>query len=98
MEKDKKKSDEDTIFIGQKPSIVYVEAIETRLVEKNKNEAKVVACGKNIYIAVDAVEKAIKKYLVGDNAVQKTITTGIKIFPDGGCVPSIEIVLKKIKI
>lgn len=95
---EKQKSDEDTIFIGQKPTMIYASAIATRLVRQNKKEIKVVAMGKSIYVAVDAVEIAMKQYLTGDNEVEKkSITTGTKTFPDGGAVSTIEIVLKKIK-
>lgn len=99
MEKPEKRDrDEDTIFIGQKPPMVYVDSLVTRLVRQNRKEIKVVAMGKSINKAVDTVEISMKNYLIGDNAVEKkSITTGTKEFEDGGAVSTIEIVLKKIK-
>lgn len=98
-EKQKNKSEEDTMFIGQKPTMVYVESLITRLVRKNKEEIKVVGVGiTNIGVAVDAVEKAIKYLAIDKIVVEKgPITTGTKVFEDGGSVSSIEIVLIKKK-
>jgi DNA-binding protein Alba len=98
-EKKKYKADEGTIFIGQKPTMVYVDAISTRLVRKNMDEIKVVGIGvANIGVAVEAVEKAIRYLAVEKIAVEKgSITIGPKEFEDGGSVTQIEIVLKKIK-
>jgi len=98
MEKEKRKSDEDTIFIGQKPVIVYVNSIATKLIRQNMKEIKITAMGKHISTAVDAVEIAMKNYLTGNNAVEKkSIITGTHSFEDGGACSFIEIVLKKIE-
>ena len=92
----RQKADEGTIFIGDKPVFVYVEAVMTKL--KNRDDVKVKAMGcANMGVAIDAVEKAIEYLALQSVIVEKgSVITGNKK-DDRGSVSFIEIPLIKKK-
>ena len=80
-DKTKKQMDDNIIFIGQKPLLNYVTAIVMQMTTKSKSETKIVARGKFINKAVDAVEVARARFLKGDNEiVVKDIKIGSEQF------------------
>ncbi|MBU0979916.1 MAG: DNA-binding protein Alba [Nanoarchaeota archaeon] len=58
-------SDENSIFIGGKPFMNYVTGVVMQFTTKGADEVVVKARGKFISRAVDVVEVASKRFLVG---------------------------------
>ncbi len=73
---EKKKMDENTVYIGTKPFMNYVTAVVMQITTRNHKEIKVIARGKFISKAVDVVEVARNRFLEGKN---KVIVTGVQI-------------------
>ena len=73
---EKKKMDDNVIFIGTKPFMNYVTAVVMQVTTRNHKEVKVIARGKFISKAVDVVEVAKNRFLEGKN---KVTVTGIQI-------------------
>lgn len=72
-EKTEKKSDENIIFIGDKPFMNYVTGVVMQFTTKNQQEVIVKARGKFISKAVDVSEVAAKKFLKEHNIKVKHI-------------------------
>ncbi|MBD3202854.1 DNA-binding protein Alba [Candidatus Woesearchaeota archaeon] len=58
-------SDDNTIFIGNKPFMNYVTGVVMQFTTKNEQEVLVKARGKFISRAVDVAEVASKRFLKG---------------------------------
>ena len=71
---EKKKMDENTVFIGAKPFMKYVTAVVMQVTTRNQKEVKIIARGKFISKAVDVVEIAKNRFLEGKNKVIVTDT------------------------
>ena len=80
MTEGRKKSDENTVFIGSKPFIKYVNAVLMQFTAKNAREVTVRARGRFISMAVDVVEVATKRYLKENNIGVKDIKIGSEEF------------------
>ena len=61
--KNEKESDENTIFIGNKPFMNYITGVMMQFNEKNSSEVIVKARGKFISKAVDVAEVSRKRFL-----------------------------------
>lgn len=72
-EKKSEKSDENTVFIGQKPFMNYVTGVVMQFTTKNAPEVVVKARGKFISRAVDVVEVVRKRFLKEQNLIIKDI-------------------------
>ncbi len=68
-ETEKKKIDDNVVFIGTKPFMNYVTAVVMQVTTKNEAQVKVLARGKFISKAVDVVEIARNRFLEGKNSV-----------------------------
>lgn len=66
-ERPRKKSDENIVFIGEKPFMNYVTAVVMQFTTKNANEVVIKARGKFISRAVDVAEVTTKKFLEEHN-------------------------------
>ena len=93
----KKKDDENTIFVGQKPPMRYVLAVITQF---NSNRVKRVilkARGRAISRAVDTAEIVRNRFVTDANVKEITIGTESLTNEEGRTknVSSIEIILKK---
>ncbi len=78
---EKKKIDDNTIFIGVKPFMNYVTAVVMQITTRNQKEVKIGARGKFISKAVDVVEVARNRFLEGTNKVNvKNIEIGSESF------------------
>lgn len=69
----KDNSDENIVFIGQKPFMNYVTAVVTQFQTKGENEVIVKARGKFISRAVDVAEVSAKRFLKDENIKVKDI-------------------------
>ncbi len=68
-----KKTDENVIFIGNKPFMNYVTGVVMQFTTKGSNEVIIKARGKFISRAVDVAEVATKKFLKEQNIEVKDI-------------------------
>ena len=73
MEQEKKKTEENIVFIGGKPFMNYVTGVVTQFKTKNQKEVVIKARGKFISRAVDVAEVSAKKFLKEDNLKVKDI-------------------------
>jgi len=67
-EKTKDKTDENVVFIGNKPFMNYVTSVIIQFTTKNKDEVTIKARGKFITRAVDVAE-VVKKRFMEDKGV-----------------------------
>jgi len=67
--KERKKIDDNIIYIGKKPFTKYVMAMMTQIANKNLGEIRVIARGKFISRAVDIAELAKKKFSDGNSRI-----------------------------
>ena len=89
-------SDETLMYIGKKPSMNYVLAINARM-KKGLDEITIIARGKTISKAVDIAEIVTNKYVTDANDDQLKISTE-EIVTDNGNkknISTIEIVIKR---
>ena len=70
---ERKKSDENVVFIGSKPFMNYVTAVVMQFTTKGSPEVIVKARGKFISRAVDVAEVAAKRFLKEHSAYVKNI-------------------------
>lgn len=78
---EKRKIDENIIYIGSKPFTRYVMAVITQITSKKSNEIKIIARGKFISKAVDIAELAKNKFSEGEMRISiGTIKTGSERF------------------
>jgi len=96
----KRKIDENVIYIGSKPFANYAMALFTQISRKEQKEIKVVARGGFISRAVDVVEMAKRSFSEGENKIKEiNIKTGSEKFKkeDGReiNISVIEITIKK---
>ncbi|MBS3090739.1 DNA-binding protein Alba [Candidatus Pacearchaeota archaeon] len=71
--KERKGSDNNTIFIGGKPFMNYVTGVVMQITTKGAREVVIRARGKFISRAVDVAEVAAKKFLKEQNIAVKDI-------------------------
>ena len=69
----KEQSDENVVFIGQKPFMNYVTAVVTQFKTNNEKQVIIKARGKFISRAVDVAEVSAKRFLKEDNIKVKDI-------------------------
>ena len=97
--KKKRKTDENTIFVGNKPSMSYVLAVVTQFNNISSNEVIVKARGRAISRAVDVVEVCRRRFLPDVEVKRIDIgTEQLAPFEEGGSptnVSTIEIKLAK---
>ncbi len=88
--------DKTVIYIGRKPSMNYVLAINTRMME-GLDELTIKARGKTISKAVDVAEIVTNRFITDANDNQIKISTEEIIHDDGNKtnVSTIEIVIKR---
>lgn len=88
--------DKTVIYIGKKPSMNYVLAINTRMME-GLDELTIKARGKTISKAVDVAEIVTNRFITDANDNQIKISTEEIIHDDGNKtnVSTIEIVIKR---
>jgi DNA-binding protein len=89
-------ADENTIFIGKKPTMAYVLAVVTQM-NQGKNEVTLKARGKAINHAVDVAEIVKNKFISDIKVKDIRISTEDVSSEDGSTlkVSAIEIFLKK---
>lgn len=73
LKKDRKKEDENTVFIGSKPFMNYVTGVVMQFTTKGSSEVIVKARGKFISRAVDVAEVTTKRFLKEQNIEVKDI-------------------------
>jgi len=97
--KERKKSDDNVVFIGSKPFMNYVTGVVMQFTTKGSNEVIVKARGKFISRAVDVSEVATKRFLKEQNISVKDIKINSEEFENKEGrkvnVSTIEITLKK---
>jgi len=90
---------DNSIFVGSKPFMNYVTGVVMQFTTKNADEVIVKARGKFISRAVDVVEVATKRFLVGQIKI-KDISIDSEEFENqdgkGVRVSTIEITLDKV--
>ena len=91
-------TEDNKIFVGQKPLMNYVNATQMQL--KSNSEVMIVARGRNISKAVDIAEIICKKFMEGQVSIDsiKSDSEEMESKEKGGkkmSVSCIEIVLKK---
>ena len=79
-EKTENKSDDNVVFIGEKPFMNYVTGVVMQLTTKGFNEIIIKARGKFISRAVDVAEVSAKKFLKEHNVEVKNIKIGSEEF------------------
>jgi DNA-binding protein len=79
-EKTDNKSDDNVVFIGEKPFMNYVTGVVMQLTTKGFNEIIIKARGKFISRAVDVAEVSAKKFLKEHNVEVKNIKIGSEEF------------------
>ena len=93
--KDKRRNDENTIYVGNKPSMSYVLAVVIQFQRSGSDEVVIKARGRAISRAVDAAEIVRNRFI--KDAEIKDIKIGTETLPreEGGTsnVSSIEIIL-----
>ena len=77
---EKKKTDENVIFIGNKPFMNYVTGVVMQFTKKGSSEVVIKARGKFISRAVDVAEVTTKRFLNEDNVKVKDIKIGSEEF------------------
>ena len=77
---DKKKTDDNVIFIGDKPFMNYVTGVVMQFTRKESNEVIIKARGKFISRAVDVAEVITRKFLNNQNIKVKDIKIGSEEF------------------
>jgi len=96
---EQKKTEENIVFVGGKPFMNYVTGIVMQFTTNQADEIKIVARGKFISKAVDAVEVARKRFLKELNIIPKEIKIDSEEFDSKEgkkvTVSTIEIILKK---
>ena len=80
MEETKERSNENIVFIGNKPFMNYVTATVMQFTTKNAPEVAIKARGKFISRAVDVAEVCMRKFLKEQNIKVKGITIGSEEF------------------
>lgn len=70
---ERKRTDDNVVFIGNKPFMNYVTGVVMQFTTKGSNEVIVKARGKFISRAVDVAEVAAKKFLKEQNITVKNI-------------------------
>lgn len=70
---DKKKIDDDIIYIGKKPFKNYEHALFSQFYRKEQKEIKIIARGGNIPRAISIAELAKKRFSVGDSKIKEII-------------------------
>jgi DNA-binding protein len=98
-EKTEEKTDDNVVFIGQKPFMNYVTGVVMQFTTKGNKEVIVKARGKFISRAVDVAEVARKRFLKEHNIKVKDIKIDSEEFENQEGrkinVSTIEIVLSK---
>lgn len=93
------KTDDNIIFIGEKPFMNYVTGVVIQFTTQNNKEVVIKARGKFISRAVDVAEVASKKFLTEHNIKVKDIKIGSEEFENKEGkrinVSTIEITLSK---
>jgi len=79
-EKTENKTDDNVVFIGEKPFMNYVTGVVMQFTTKGFNEVIIKARGKFISRAVDVAEVSAKKFLKEHNVVVKNIGIGSEEF------------------
>jgi len=79
-ELERKKTDDNVIFIGSKPFMNYVTGVVMQFTRKGSNEVVIKARGKFISRAVDVAEVTAKRFLNEDNIKVKDIKIGSEEF------------------
>jgi DNA-binding protein len=91
-------TEDNSIFVGQKPFMNYVTSVVMQFTTKNAKEVIIKARGKFISRAVDVAEVASKRFMK-DQIMLKDISIGSEEFQNKEGkdvrVSTIEIVLKK---
>ena len=91
-------TEDNSIFVGQKPFMNYVTSVVMQFTTKNASEVIIKARGKFISRAVDVAEVASKRFMK-DQIALKDISIGSEEFENKEGkdvrVSTIEIVLKK---
>ena len=97
--KEKSRSDENVIYIGQKPPMNYVLAIVTQFNARGSDEVILKARGRAISTAVDAAEIARNRFVTDATLKEIKISTESVTNEEGRTsnVSSIEICLEKKK-
>ena len=80
MAETKEKSNENTVFIGNKPFMNYVTGVVMQFMTKNAPEVVIKARGKFISRAVDVAEVSMRKFLKEHNIKVKGIAIGSEEF------------------
>jgi len=93
--KDRRRNDENTIYVGNKPPMSYVLAVVTQFNTSGSDEVVIKARGQSISRAVDTAEIVRNRFVT--DAEVKDIKIGTEALPreEGGTinVSSIEIIL-----
>lgn len=77
----RRKIDDNIIYIGDKPFTNYAMTLFTQLTRKEHKEVKVIARGNFITRAVDVVEFAKRRFSEGENKIKEiSIETGSEKF------------------
>jgi len=96
---ERKKSDDNVVFIGSKPFMNYVTGVVMQFTTKGSPEVIIKARGKFISRAVDVAEVAAKRFLKEHNAYVKDIKINSEEFENKEGrkvnVSTIEITLSK---
>ena len=77
---ERKKEDENTVFIGAKPFMNYVTGVVMQFTTKGAKEVLIRARGKFISRAVDVAEVTTKRFLKDQNIAVKDIKIGSEEF------------------
>jgi len=80
QETNEKRTDENVVYIGDKPFMNYVTGVVMQFTTKNAKEVTVKARGKFISRAVDVAEVAIRKFLKEQNLKVRNIAIGSEEF------------------
>jgi DNA-binding protein len=80
MSEERKKTDENIVFIGGKPFMNYVTGVVMQFTSRNAREVVVRARGKFISRAVDVAEVTTKRFLKDQNIFVKDIKIGSEEF------------------
>jgi DNA-binding protein len=93
----KSRSDENIIYVGQKPPMSYVLAVVTQFNISGSDEVVIKARGRAISTAVDAAEIARNRFIKDANVKEIKISTESVTNEEGRTsnVSSIEIILTK---
>jgi DNA-binding protein len=94
---EKRRTDENVIYVGQKPPMSYVLAIVTQFQGSGSNEVIIKARGRSISTAVDAAEITRNRFVTDAKVKEIKISTESITNEEGRTsnVSSIEIILTK---